>query len=55
MRGYDPEQDFDLWAEDMREAADLRRKEMKENPRCVDCGEDGELTGHMGCQYPQDH
>ncbi len=21
-------------------------------PRCADCGELGELTGHMGCQYP---
>lgn len=23
--------------------------------RCADCGEVGERTGHMGCQYPQDH
>lgn len=23
--------------------------------RCADCGEYGELTGHMECQYPQDH
>lgn len=23
--------------------------------RCHDCGEEGELTGHMGCQYPQNH
>jgi len=23
--------------------------------RCADCGEPGERTGHMGCQYPQDH
>jgi len=22
--------------------------------RCADCGELGERTGHMGCQYPQD-
>lgn len=22
---------------------------------CVDCGEEGELTGHQGCQYPRDH
>jgi hypothetical protein len=22
--------------------------------RCADCGEAGERTGHMGCQYPQD-
>lgn len=22
--------------------------------RCADCGEGGERTGHMGCQYPQD-
>lgn len=21
-------------------------------PRCADCGEEGERTGHMGCQYP---
>lgn len=20
--------------------------------RCIDCGAVGELTGHMGCQYP---
>lgn len=23
-------------------------------PRCAHCGELGEPTGHMGCQYPQD-
>jgi len=23
--------------------------------RCADCGERGERTGHMDCQYPQDH
>lgn len=23
--------------------------------RCADCGERGERTGHMICQYPQDH
>ncbi len=23
--------------------------------RCADCGEPGLTTGHMGCQYPQDH
>jgi hypothetical protein len=23
--------------------------------RCADCGEEGEMTGHMGCQYPKDH
>jgi len=23
--------------------------------RCADCGEPGERTGHMGCQFPQDH
>lgn len=22
--------------------------------RCADCGEEGERTGHMTCQYPQD-
>ena len=22
--------------------------------RCADCGEPGERTGHMECQYPQD-
>jgi hypothetical protein len=22
--------------------------------RCADCGEWGEMTGHMECQYPQD-
>ena len=29
---------------------------IEENPghRCADCGEPGERTGHMGCQYPQD-
>lgn len=24
------------------------------SPRCADCGEIGERTGHMTCQYPQD-
>lgn len=23
-------------------------------PRCPDCGEEGEMKGHMSCQYPQD-
>jgi hypothetical protein len=23
--------------------------------RCADCGAEGETTGHMTCQYPQDH
>lgn len=23
-------------------------------PQCADCGEFGVLTGHMGCQFPQD-
>lgn len=23
--------------------------------RCADCREEGEQTGHMGCQYPQNH
>jgi recombinational DNA repair protein RecR len=23
--------------------------------RCSDCGEEGETTGHMSCQFPQDH
>jgi len=23
--------------------------------RCADCGAAGERTGHMTCQYPQDH
>jgi hypothetical protein len=23
--------------------------------RCADCGEVGELTGHMECPYPRDH
>lgn len=23
-------------------------------PMCMDCGEPDVLTGHMGCQYPQD-
>jgi hypothetical protein len=26
-----------------------------QEPTCADCGEYGERTGHMGCQYPQDH
>jgi hypothetical protein len=26
-----------------------------DDDRCRDCGEPGELIGHMGCQYPQDH
>jgi hypothetical protein len=27
----------------------LRRQDVV---RCADCGERGERTGHMGCQYP---
>lgn len=23
--------------------------------KCAHCGEHGETTGHMGCQYPEDH
>ena len=26
-----------------------------EPPTCADCGEYGERTGHMECQYPQNH
>lgn len=25
------------------------------NKQCKDCGDFGETTGHMGCQYPQNH
>lgn len=25
------------------------------DPRCADCGEWGETTGHMDCRYPKDH
>lgn len=32
--------------------ADLRRSG---TPFCRDCGEPNETTGHMGCQYPQNH
>lgn len=24
----------------------------REPARCADCGQRGELTGHMGCQFP---
>lgn len=27
----------------------------KDHVRCADCGKLDELTGHMGCQYPQEH
>lgn len=27
----------------------------RDTPRCGDCGEPGKMTGHMECQYPQDH
>lgn len=27
----------------------------KLGPRCLDCGQVGEQTGHQECQYPQDH
>jgi hypothetical protein len=30
-------------------------EEQDARPRCGDCGEPGERTGHMTCQYPQDH
>jgi hypothetical protein len=26
-----------------------------DEPRCADCGEWEVTTGHMECQYPQDH
>jgi hypothetical protein len=26
--------------------------ELVDVPHCGDCGQPGELTGHMGCQYP---
>ena len=26
----------------------------REEDTCGDCGEPGEHTGHMGCQYPRD-
>lgn len=25
-----------------------------QSPRCPDCGEGGEVRGHMGCQFPRD-
>ena len=28
---------------------------MDKRERCADCGELGEQTGHMTCQYPQNH
>lgn len=30
-------------------------KKCDSRPRCIDCGEIGEMTGHQTCQYPQDH
>jgi len=27
----------------------------KQVTHCADCGEEGEMTGHMACQYPKDH
>jgi hypothetical protein len=32
----------------------LRASAPRRGRFCRDCGEPGELTGHMGCQYPQD-
>lgn len=32
----------------------LVKEEAKTRVRCPDCGEWGEIKGHMTCQYPQD-
>lgn len=37
-------------------SAEPARVEYRPNePFCADCGMVGELTGHMGCQFPQNH
>lgn len=38
-----------------RQAAAQRRKVEARTRRCLDCGEEGETVGHMGCQYPGRH
>jgi hypothetical protein len=35
-----------------RYARDLLGYDYHDRIRCGDCGEPGERTGHMGCQYP---
>lgn len=30
-----------------------RKRAKADTKQCADCGEKGETTGHMGCQYPQ--
>lgn len=37
-----------------QEYEEWRRDQRKEG-RCSDCGEEGQTTGHMGCQSSQDH
>lgn len=32
-----------------------RRSTVATRVRCADCGEEGASTGHMECQYPQNH
>lgn len=38
----------------VRRVEGRKRAAKRREPWCRDCGEQGELTGHMGCQYPQD-
>ncbi len=32
-----------------------RARQIPESTICVDCGEPGEVAGHMSCESPQDH
>jgi hypothetical protein len=36
------------------ELAEAIAQARKQVTRCADCGDEGEMTGHMGCQYPKD-
>jgi len=38
-----------------RYAASFEEEGIYSGERCSDCGEAGMTTGHMGCQYPEDH
>lgn len=45
-------EDTAYYTNDRADAIETARA-MAQRPRCGDCGEPGETTGHMGCQYPR--
>lgn len=47
--------DADRLAGALSQLAATARADRATVPRCADCGEPGERTGHQTCQYPQDH